>query len=527
MYQIALTAKFSSGETQEDTFAINVVAPKQSPKLTKTALFDPKGETAKLLTKMGVSYEKVDAAADLAGYDVLVVGKASLTVDGPAPAIAKVRDGLKVVMFEQTSDVLEKRFGFRVQEYGLRQVFPRVLDHPILAGLGAENLHDWSGEATILPPRLTNFTMKPYFGATIKWCGLDHPRAYRAGNWGNVASVLIEKPARGNFLPLMDGGFSQQFAPLMEYREGKGLVVLCQVDVTGRTEEDPAAARLAANIFDYVSSYTPSAVRKVVYAGPEAGRKHLEQTGLAVVAYQGGTPTAEQVLVVGPGGSEALAANAEALRAWIKAGGNVLAIGLGQQEANAFLPFAIKTQKREYICSVFDPPSKKSLLAGVGAADVMNRDPREIELLTGGDYGPRRRRVGAGRRRQCGLLPVGSLGIRLPEVLQPEEDVPAGQLHADAHPRATWAWTCRPRCSSGSRARCKGRPPPAAGRRACTLIRRRSSTIRTATSSGNSSAIQERPFRSGSCGRVFRLSCRKKFRRDLLTRLQMSIYLHL
>ena len=59
-------------------------------------------------------------------------------------------DGLKVIVFEQTSDVLEKRFGFRVQEYGLRQLFPRVPDHPILASIEPENLRDWRGSATIL-----------------------------------------------------------------------------------------------------------------------------------------------------------------------------------------------------------------------------------------------------------------------------------------------------------------------------------------------------------------------------------------
>ena len=65
-----------------------------------------------------------------------------------------MRDGLKVIVFEQTSEVLEKRFGFRVAEYGLRQVFRRVPDHPLLAGLDAEHLRDWRGEATLLPPRL-------------------------------------------------------------------------------------------------------------------------------------------------------------------------------------------------------------------------------------------------------------------------------------------------------------------------------------------------------------------------------------
>ena len=154
--------------------------------------------------------------------------------------------------------MLEKRFGFRVAEYGLRQVFPRVPDHPLLAGIRPrEHLRDWRGEATILPPRL-EYTMRPRYGPTVKWCDIDVPRLWRCGNRGNVASVLIEKPARGDFLPILDGGYSLQYSPLLEYREGKGMVLFCQMDVTGRTEADPAAETLVRNLLRYVSDWKPS-----------------------------------------------------------------------------------------------------------------------------------------------------------------------------------------------------------------------------------------------------------------------------
>ncbi len=84
-----------------------------------------------------------------------LIGKGAL--DGGRPGAGdspRVRDGLKVVVFEQTADVLEKRLGFRVEEYGLRQVWPRVPDSPLLAGLKRENLHDWRGCSTLLPPTL-------------------------------------------------------------------------------------------------------------------------------------------------------------------------------------------------------------------------------------------------------------------------------------------------------------------------------------------------------------------------------------
>jgi len=385
-YELAITVTFSTGETQTDSFAVNVLPPVPSVKTkVKTALFDPKGETRKLLVQMGIQCESVDADANLAEYDMLIVGKQALTVKSPAPDISRVRDGLKVILFEQSGEVMEKRFGFRIQEYGLRRVFPRVLDHPLLVGLKTENLRDWRGEATLIPTRLTDYEIHRRSGERMKkWCGIDVRRAYRVGNWGSVASVLIEKPAKGDFLPIVDGGFSLQFSPLMVYREGNGLVLLCQMDVTGRTENEPAARRLVTNMLNYVSTYTPGPRRTVLYAGEGAGRTILEQAGLSPAAYAGGQPTAEQVLVVGPGGGQRLAGNAGGVRAWIKAGGNVFVLGLGQAEANSFLPFAVKTKKAEHICSVFDPHGATSLLAGVGSADVHNRDPRELELISGG-----------------------------------------------------------------------------------------------------------------------------------------------
>ena len=53
-------------------------------------------------------------------------------------------------VFEQTAEVLEQRFGFRVAQYGLRQVFPRIPDHPLLAGL----ILPWAG-----PDALTRVSM--------------------------------------------------------------------------------------------------------------------------------------------------------------------------------------------------------------------------------------------------------------------------------------------------------------------------------------------------------------------------------
>jgi hypothetical protein len=385
-YELSASVKFGAGEVQKDAFTTHVMPPPPAPKASgKIALFDPKGETGKLLGAIEINAQTVDAKADFSAYDTLIVGKAALTLDGPGPDLSRVRDGLKVIVFEQTAEVLEKRLGFRTEEYGLRQIFKRVPDHPLLAGLAPEHLRDWRGEATLLPPRLkSEKSREQNYGFVFKWCDIPVTRLWRCGNRGNVASALIEKPACGNFLPIVDGGFSLQYSLLMEYREGKGMVLFCQMDVTGRTESDPAADRLARNIIDYVSAWKPRAERTAVYAGDPAGKAHLEKAGLTVGAYAGGNLSPEQVLVVGPGGGKAVAGSAAAIGTWLKAGGHLLAVALDESDANAFLPDKVGLKKGEHIAAYFESLGADTLFAGIGPADVHNRDPRELPLVSGG-----------------------------------------------------------------------------------------------------------------------------------------------
>ncbi len=382
-YEFAMKVSFSTGEVQEDSFVIHVLPRPDAPKVSgKIALYDPKGETAALLSKLGIAFDGVGADADLGAHDILVIGKGALTVDGPAPDLSRVRDGLKVVMFEQTSEALERRLGFRVQEFGMRRAFTRVAGHPILDGLSSDNLRDWHGEATLLPPTLPLPKLHAY--QMVEWCGFEVRRFARCGHYGNVSSVMIEKPGAGDFLPLMDCGFGLQYSPLMEYREGRGMVLFCQVDVTGRTGDDPASVRLAGNIMEYVDAYTPPPSRRAVYAGEPAGLEHLKAAGVAATAYEGQPLREGQVLVVGPAGGAQLSAHADQIGRWVERGGHVLALGLSEQEAQAFLPFKVRMQVKEHISSYFEPRQVGTLLSGVGCGDVLVRGPREQPLVVGG-----------------------------------------------------------------------------------------------------------------------------------------------
>ena len=67
---------------------------------------------------------------------------------------------------------------------------------------------------------------------------------------------LLEDHRQVVVIPILDGGYSLQYSPLLEYREGKGVVLFCEVDVTGRR---PRAMRepeaLLHNLVQHVSTW--------------------------------------------------------------------------------------------------------------------------------------------------------------------------------------------------------------------------------------------------------------------------------
>ena len=257
------------------------------------------------------------------------------------------------------------------------------------------------------------YELDPKFNGAprVTWCGIPVTRAWRCGNRGNVASVLIEKPARGDFLPILDGGYSLQYSPLMEYREGKGLVLFCQMDVTGRTEIDPAADTLVRNLLRYVSTWKPTPRQKAVYVGDPAGKAWLESAGVAVDSFDNGKLSSNQVLIVAPGGGQTLADRAADISGWVQSGGHVLAIGLDQDQANAWLPFKITTAKKEHIAAYLEPFAIESPMAGISGADVHNRDPREFPACLVRGTSDRRRHSGESRKSKCRFLPSGPVAV--------------------------------------------------------------------------------------------------------------------
>ena len=245
----------ATGWKSSDKFALNVLPAKTKAKLSsKVFLFDPEGTAAPVLAAIGV--RTVDASATRPGNgDILVVGRNAFQ-KLPFPFAEAVGSGVKVVVLEQDAATL-KKMGFRLQEHGLRNLFAATGD---FAGL---DMTDWRGNATSLPEYLKEDKMKGDF-ATTDWEGFKNRRVWRAGNRGIVSAVLPEKPTKGDFLPLLHGGFNLQYAPVMEYSEPGKRIILSQLDICGRTEASPEAEEALAKILELADRPLPGAAPRIL-----------------------------------------------------------------------------------------------------------------------------------------------------------------------------------------------------------------------------------------------------------------------
>ena len=207
-------------------------------------VYDPKGLTRKLFDRMSVPYSTTNLKTAPEVSAALVIGREALTrADMNCVIRPFAQRGGRVLVFEQTQETLED-LGFRVQTYGLRRVFPRYRDKRY-GLLRAELLKDWAGEATLVPPYFERGdALAEYDYTDVPWAGFMNRHAWRCRNRGNVATVLPEKPSRGDWKSLCDGGFDLQYSPLLEQRVGAGTITFCQLDVTARTVVEPMAEEI-------------------------------------------------------------------------------------------------------------------------------------------------------------------------------------------------------------------------------------------------------------------------------------------
>ncbi|MEO8614740.1 MAG: hypothetical protein ABI600_06335 [Luteolibacter sp.] len=338
--------------------------PPAAAKLTVRAV-DPEGQTTALLKSLGFTVTPW-SAKDGATTDLVVIGRRAMSAaDFPSLALRDhVAAGGNAVIFAQDPEFMRTRAGIRIHQWIGRQFWPvsTQANHPLLVRLDADDLRDWKGSSTLLPPYnaddLTNSAQRrgyPTYG-------------YRVGGRGGVSSSTWEKPHHSGWTPLLEGEFDLAYSPLMELAYGKGTMISNSLDVEGRPE--PVAQMLTQRLIEYAASTKSKPRRNVVYAGNGDGEALLKSSTIPFTRSDI-PPAPGSLWIVGPDANVTDAALENAL----SGGTNVMIIG-GQDQ----LPLGIAT-KRAPFGKVNDTLPPWPELAGISVSDLRIRTDIEIPLV--------------------------------------------------------------------------------------------------------------------------------------------------
>ncbi|HEX8833586.1 MAG TPA: hypothetical protein VF719_05265, partial [Abditibacteriaceae bacterium] len=316
--EISLSATIGS-VTHTDTFTFRAFANPATTSRGAIAVYDPAGDTTKLLRGMGYTPQAWNGAA----VPLLVVGRKALTSSSKLPASleAYVQNGGRAIVMGQTPDFLRDYLGFRTTYHATRRVFRVNGQHPVVAGLDETDLRDWAGTGTLIDGYPTEYKIsrasEPYAG-------------WRWGNRGSVASVAVEKPHRAGWRPLLEAEFDLAYSPLMELDFGRGRLTLCTLDLEDQVSADPAAEKIARQLFDYVAT-APLAPRvETAYLGGPNGQKTLNDLGVLFKAAQT-LPATAKLAIIG----ENAPVETSSLEDFARGGGKVVFLARSESIAGA------------------------------------------------------------------------------------------------------------------------------------------------------------------------------------------------
>ncbi len=335
-------------------------------------VYDPKGKTTEMLKKAGFPCKPVKTLEELRSCRLLIIGQNALSRNNPDFLInlekeGLIKNGLKVLIFEQQPCNLGNLV-FESPSY--RNAFMRRPESPLLAGLQEEDLSNWRGDSDTVPPYVLSAETSPHYPRS-KW---------KCGNGGIVSGHVIRKPSYGNFQSIVDSGFNLMFASLLKLRQGHGIVLFCQLDVTSRYGIDPAATRLVDNMLSEMSSrFVPIGAQRVCLLGSDADEKMLERMGMI---FRRGHHNElwkinyDQVIIIG--NNPVPAEKTEALRA-ILADTKRTIIALPGAPLEVLPGGMQRGSKPLFKASI---PQGDPLFAGIPEADLYFREARELPVLT-------------------------------------------------------------------------------------------------------------------------------------------------
>ncbi len=363
---IRARARIGRSEHQ-DEFAFRVYPRPKQTSLPPVFVFDPEGETTKLLKTLGIDVPQWDGSFKNA---VLIIGRKASEQGHPPGSVKEfVAQGGRVVIFSQDPEWLREAMGFRMARHVSRRIFivPSQVNHPIVRGLDNFDLVDWRGEGTLVPK---------FWGGIEEYSNSDPPFGWHWGNRGSVTSAAIEKPHRSGWTPILECEFDLSYTPLMELHYGRGLAIWCTLDLEGRTEKEPVTIDLLNRILQYAQTAQVKPRIETFYIGNGDGERLLRLLG---VRFQRTTqlPSPPALLIVG---NEAKL-DEQALREFLNSGGRVFFLPRNGND----LPFGFRTEVKPF-GGAFEIPSWEECV-GLSLSDLRLRVDIEAPIFVSSKEG--------------------------------------------------------------------------------------------------------------------------------------------
>jgi hypothetical protein len=219
-------------------------------------LYDPRGETAKLLEAQGITVRRVTSLAEFSGEarSVLVIGEKALDSEelqdrwGIWKIAARLHDfvvsGGRIIVLQQEAyppGLLPAQLNPKAQS---TIAFVQMPNHELMAGLPEDAFKFWQP---------------------------DHI----------VTAGELRREAVG-FLPLVTTGYPDGIShcALMEAARGKGLYLLCQMPLVARFSVEPMAAEVFNRLLTRAAKYDGEASEVLLAGADEAYRQSLTDLGL-------------------------------------------------------------------------------------------------------------------------------------------------------------------------------------------------------------------------------------------------------
>lgn len=283
------------GRPMQGQFAVRVYPAMRGPEPGHVVhVFDPSGETSRVLRSIGFKVQTWDGKRE-AGR-VLVIGRGALSAGPSVPGSFEqfATDGGRVLICPQDRDWIMMDTAFRANPRAERACWEvqTQRSHPLIRGLDAVDLSDWSGGHGARPG-----ASAPDPGSALRIGALFPPPW---GDRGVVSAAAPEKPHHGGWRPIIECGFDLSYAPLMELAHGRGVILWCSMEVDSRAENDPVARELLMRMLAYLGDFRPAPERgPTYYTGGETWRARLDAMGVDFQPVQA-MPKVPGLLVVAP-----------------------------------------------------------------------------------------------------------------------------------------------------------------------------------------------------------------------------------